>query len=75
MVNFINDTPRAITAADLVGVLPGNTTPVIVSDVTQSSEDRIIEAIDGIDMNPTVAVTDILDASDEVVTVRDLAGF
>lgn len=75
LVNFINDTPRAITAADLVGVLPGNTTPVIVSDVAQSSEDRIIEAIDGIDMNPTVAVTDILDASDEVVTVRDLAGF
>ena len=75
LVNFINDTPRAITAADLVGVIPGNTTPVIVADAGQSSEDRIIEAIDGIDMKPTVAVTDILDASDEVVTVRDLAGF
>lgn len=75
LVNFINDTPRAITAADLVGVIPGNTTPVIVADAGQSSEDRIIEAINGIDMNPTVAVTDILDASDEVVTVRDLAGF
>lgn len=75
LVNFINDTPRAITAADLVGVIPGNTTPVIVADAGRSSEDRIIEAINGIDMNPTVAVTDILDASDEVVTVRDLAGF
>lgn len=75
LVNFINDTPRAITAADLLGVVPGDTTPVVVADAGQSSEDRIVEAINGIDFQPVVSVTDINDVSDEVVTVKDLAGF
>lgn len=75
LVNFINDTPRAITAADLIGVVPADTTPVIVADAAQSSEDRIIEAISGINFQPVVSVTDIADVSDEVVTVQDLAGF
>lgn len=75
LVNFINDTPRAITVADLLGVVPSNTTPVVVADAGQSSEDRIVEAINGIDFQPVVSVTDINDVSDEVVTVKDLAGF
>lgn len=75
LVNFINDTPRAITAADLLGVVPGDTTPVVVADAGQSSEDRIVEAINGIDFQPVVSVTDINDVSDEVVTVKDLADF
>lgn len=75
LVNFINDTPRAISAADLLGVVPGDTTPVLVADAGQSSEDRIVEAINGIDFQPVVSVADINDVSDEVVTVKDLAGF
>lgn len=75
LIKFINDTPRTITAADLLGVVPGDTTPVIVSDAGQASEDRIIEAISGINFRPVVSVTDINDVSDEVVTVQDLAGF
>lgn len=74
LVNFINDTPRAITATDLLGVVPGDTAPV-VADAGQASEDRIVEAINGIDLQPVVSVTDINDVSDEVVTVKDLAGF
>ena len=75
LVNFINDTPRAITAADLLGVVPGDTAPVIVADAGQASEDRIVEAINGINFQPVVSVTDINDVSDVVVTVKDLAGF
>lgn len=76
LVNFINDTPRALTVADLFNIVPGDSdTPVIVSDVARSEGDRIVEAIAGISIKPVVAVTDIMDATDEVVTVRDLAGF
>lgn len=75
LVNFINDTPRTITGSDLIDIMPTSTAPVIISDDLQSREDRIVEAIESIDMRPTVAVTDIIDASDQVVTVRDLAGF
>lgn len=75
LVNFINDTPRAITAADLLGVVPGDTTPVVIADAGQASEDRIVEAINGINFQPVVSVTDINQVSDEVVTVKDLAGF
>lgn len=75
LVKFINDTPRAITAADLIGVVPGDNTPVGVTDAGQASEDRIVEAINGINIRPVVSVTDINDVNDEVVTVEDLAGF
>ena len=75
LVKFINDTPRAITAADLLGVVPGDNTPIVVTDAGQASEDRIVEAINGINFRPVVSVTDINDVSDEVVTVKDLAGF
>lgn len=75
LVNFINDNPRTITAADLLSVAPGDTAPVIVADAGQASEDRIVEAIQGINFRPVVSVTDINDVGDEVVTVRDLAGF
>ena len=75
LVNFINDTPRAITASDLLGVVPGDTTPVIVTDTGRANEDRILEAINGINFRPVVSVTDINNVNDEVVTVKDLAGF
>lgn len=75
LVKFINDTPRAITTADLMGVLPGSPAPIIVTDTGNAGEDRIIEAIEGINIHPVVAVTDIIDATDEVTAVRDLADF
>lgn len=75
LINFINETPRAITAADLLGVVPGDTTPVVITESGQASEDRIVEAINGINFQPVVSVTDINNVSDEVVTVQDLAGF
>lgn len=75
LVNFINDTPRAITASDLVGILPPETTPNVIVRNNSNSDDRVVEAIRQIDFKPQVGVKDILDVSDEVTTVRDLAGF
>ena len=75
LVNFINDNPRPLLFSDLIGVLPGNTVPSVVSDAPLSQEYRIIDAIENMEIKPVVSVTDIIDATDEVVTVRDLAGF
>lgn len=75
LVNFINDNPRPITAADLLGVVSENDVPVVVSDASRASEDRIVEAIEGINMRPVVSVTDINRVNDNIVTVEDLADF
>lgn len=75
LVNFINDNPRPITAADLLGVVSENDVPVVVSDASRASEDRIVEAIEGINMRPVVSVTDINRVNDNIVAVEDLADF
>lgn len=74
LIRFINDTPRGVTMADLMGVVPAGSAPVVSSTMTSSGEDRIVEAIKGIEMRPVVAVTDVIDAMDEVTEIRDLAG-
>lgn len=75
LVNFINDNPRPLLFSDMVGVIPGKASQVVASDAPRFSEDRIIDAIEKMEIHPVVSVTDIIDATDEVVTVRDLAGF
>lgn len=76
LVRFINANPGTVTAADLVGLVPGmDNTPVVVSDVATSGEDRLVEAIESMEFKPVVSVTDIIDVTDEVTTVRDLSGF
>lgn len=75
LVRFINDSPRALTVADLTGFLPGEAAAPVILSASESGEDRIIQAIQGIDFSPKVAVTDIIDATDKVTTVQDIAGF
>lgn len=75
LVNFINDNPRPLLFSDMVGIIPGKASQVVASDAPRFSEDRIIDAIENMEIHPVVSVTDIIDATDEVVTVRDLAGF
>lgn len=75
LVEFINASSGTITAADLAGIVPGETAPVVINNVNTQGEDRIVEAIQAIELRPVVAVTDILDVQNEMITVRDLAGF
>ena len=76
LVEFINDNPRAVTVADLVGLVPGaDNSPVVVQDSGNSREDRLIEAIEAIEMRPVVSVVDIIDVTNQVTEVEELAGF
>lgn len=76
LVDFINSSRRQVTAADILGIIPDNSsTPVMVSDRAEKSEDRILSAIENINFQPVVAVTDIIEQNDEVVGVRDISGF
>lgn len=75
LIRFINDNPRALTVADFTDFLPGDTAAPVILASSESGEDRIIEAIKGINFSPRVAVTDIIDATNEVTTVQDIAGF
>lgn len=75
LVRFINDSPRPLTITDLTGFLPGESGTPVILDASERSEDRIIEAIQQINFSPKVAVTDIIDATDEITTVQDIAGF
>lgn len=77
LIEFINNNRSTITAADLVGVVPGDTnTPVIINNQSNSLDyEALADAMANIHIEPKVAVTDIMDAEDTVVNVRDLAGY
>lgn len=75
LVEYINANPQGITASEVIGMLPEDVAPIGVDDVSRTSDERILDAIEGIEFSPVVAVTDIIDAQDEVVGVQDLAGF
>lgn len=76
LVQFINDSPQRLSATDLVGMVPGfDNVPVSVTDAPSASEDRVVDAIENIQFNPVVSVVDIIDVSNDVTTVKDLADF
>lgn len=76
LVRFINDSKSTVTASDLAGILPGSgETPIVYKELSSNNNAEVVEAIEAIDMRPTVSVTDILDVTDEVTTVRGLSGF
>ena len=69
LVKMINSTPGTVTAADLLGFVSGS-----ISVSNQPQENNIAQAIQGIAINPVVAVTDIENASDTIVSIRDISG-
>lgn len=77
LIEFINNTRSTITAADLVGVVPGDTnTPLIINNQSNGLDyEALADAMANIHIEPKVAVTDIMDVEGTVVNVRDLAGY
>lgn len=76
LVELINSTPNALGFSDLIGNVPGfDNVPVVVGDISNNSDDRVIEALNDIDFSPVVSVVDIMDVTNDVTTVRDLADF
>lgn len=73
LLGFINEARGAVSLADLAGFY--GDTPVMAAEVTQSSEDRIIEALDGLEINPVVSVVDIMETQENIVKVQDLSGY
>lgn len=73
LVKFINETPRTVTVADLAGVLPNNTVPI--TSAAKFDSDRIVEAIEGIEIKPVVSVADINDVAETMTDVEDLSNF
>jgi hypothetical protein len=76
LVEFINDNPRALSVSDIAGALPGEAgPPVIIQEPGTNRDAALIEAIQGIEMRPVVSVVDIIDVTNQVTTVEELAGF
>ena len=78
LVEYINDAGRSrtLTLADLAGIIPtGGPDPGLRVPALQDRTDEIIEALGSMELRPVVAVTDIIDRTKEVVSVRDLAGY
>lgn len=73
LLSMINSADGPVSLADLAGI--ADTVPAVVTDITRSNEDRIVDAIQGMDFRPVVSVVDITDAQENVTAVEELAGF
>lgn len=72
LVQAINDSNGPIAPADFTaatGVAPDSTDRVV------SSEDRLVNAIQNLNISPTVSVTEIDDVRSNIVDVKELADF
>jgi hypothetical protein len=74
LIRFINESRGAVSAEDLVGLVPGGS-PMIISDTGRNNNDDIVAAIEAIDIRPVVAVTDIMDVTAQITSVHELSGY
>lgn len=79
LIEYINNSTETVTAKDIAnlqGIPVGNygSTPDVQVRDTYTTEDKIIEAIKGINFRPVVSVKDINDVQKNVVDVTDIAG-
>jgi hypothetical protein len=79
LLDYINASDRPITAADIANRQGIPLTSAGAPDTTAfkgpSTEERLLEAVEKINLSPIVSVTDIIDVQKSVVSVRDIAGF
>lgn len=73
LLNLINNAQGAVSLADVAGIY--DNVPAMATDLAQTQEDRVVQAIDSIELRPVVSVVDITDAQENVTTVQDLSGF
>lgn len=79
LIEYINNSTETVTARDIAnlqGIPIGNynNTPDVQVRDTYTTEDKILEAIEGINFRPVVSVKDINDVQNNVVDVTDIAG-
>lgn len=90
-ISWFNKQKKRVTLDDVTGffgrpvaggspvknyLAEGGQIPIIENTVTSSIDyDQLADAMGNIKLEPRVAVTDIIDAADQVTQVRDIAGF
>ena len=81
LIEYINNADRPVTARDLMNLqgIPVNnyssrSTPNVQVRDTYTTEDKILEAIEGINFRPVVSVKDINTVQANIVDVTDIAG-
>lgn len=81
LIEYINNADRPVTARDLMnlqGIPVSNyssrSTPNVQVRDTYTTEDKILEAIEGINFRPVVSVKDINTVQANIVDVTDIAG-
>lgn len=75
LVRFINENPQGLTASDLLGLVPSDSSPANVDTVNRNSNADVVEAIESMNFRPVVSVTDINTVNNQLAEVQDLAGF
>lgn len=75
LTEFINASPFALNAGDIIGNVPGFEVPAAAGDIASRADDTVVEAINEINFTPVVSVRDILDVTNDITVVTDLAGF
>lgn len=75
LVRFINENPQGLTASDLLGLVPSDTTPANIDNAPQGNNADVVDALNNINFSPVVSVTDINTVNEQLTTVQDLAGF
>jgi multidrug efflux pump subunit AcrA (membrane-fusion protein) len=74
--NFFNKPAQAYEGGIKTYLADGGEIPTIENNVSTSIDyEELADAMGNIKIEPKVAVTDIMDATDQVTTVRDLSGF
>jgi hypothetical protein len=79
LLDYINTSNRPVTASDIAnrqGIpLTSAGAPEMPIIKAPSTEERLLEAVEKINLSPVVSVADIIDVQKSVVSVRDIAGF
>lgn len=80
LIEYINSSNGTVTARDIAnlqGIPIGNRSvsmPSVQMKNTYTTEDKILEAIEGINFRPVVSVKDINDVQSNIVNITDIAG-
>ena len=79
LLDFINSSTSTVTAGDLVnrqGIPIAHATRPDTTFIRSSTvEERLLDAVEKINITPVVSVVDIIDTQKSITTVRDKAGY
>lgn len=75
LIEYINSARGPVAFSNVLGAMGVTASPALTTGLPPVAQDKILEAIRSIDLNPVVSVVDIIGTSRGVSEVQDLAGF